>query len=51
MSGEIDMVLDDGAEVHLSAGDVLVQRATLHNWVNRGTEPCKMAFVLIDASP
>ena len=51
MSGEIDMELDDRAEVHLSAGDVIVQRATVHNWVNRGTEPCKMAFVLIDASP
>ena len=51
MSGEIDMELDDGAEVHLSAGDVLVQRATLHNWANRGTEPCKIAFILIDASP
>lgn len=51
MSGEIDMELDDGAEVHLKAGDVLVQRATLHNWANRGTEPCKIAFILIDASP
>ena len=51
MSGEIDMELEDGAEVHLKAGDVLVQRATLHNWVNRGTEPCRIAFILIDASP
>ena len=51
ISGEIDMELDDGAEVHLSAGDVLVQRATVHNWLNRGTEPCRIAFILIDASP
>ena len=51
MSGEIDMELDDGVEVHLKAGDVLVQRATLHNWANRGTEPCWIAFILIDASP
>ena len=51
MSGEIDMELDDGAQVHLSQGDVLVQRATVHSWVNRGTEPCRIAFVLIDASP
>jgi quercetin dioxygenase-like cupin family protein len=49
MSGEIDMAVDDGVEVHLKAGDVLVQRATVHNWINRGTEPCVMAFVLIDA--
>jgi mannose-6-phosphate isomerase-like protein (cupin superfamily) len=50
MSGEIDMVLDDSV-VHLRAGDVLVQRGTIHNWINRGTEPCVMAFVLIDAKP
>ncbi len=51
MAGEIDMVLDDGAEVHMTEGDVLVQRATVHNWANRGTAPCTIAFILIDASP
>jgi quercetin dioxygenase-like cupin family protein len=50
MSGEIDMELDDSV-VHLKAGDVLVQRGTIHNWVNRGTQPCVIAFVLIDAKP
>ena len=50
ISGEIDMELDDSA-VHLKAGDVLVQRGTIHNWVNRGTESCIIAFVLIDAQP
>ena len=49
MSGEIDMEVDDGVMVHLKAGDVLVQRATVHNWLNRGTGPCTMAFILIDA--
>ena len=48
VSGEIDMELEDSV-VHLNAGDVLVQRGTIHNWVNRGTQPCVMAFVLIDA--
>jgi quercetin dioxygenase-like cupin family protein len=51
LSGEIDMQLDDGTEVHLRAGDVLVQRGTIHNWINRGTAPCVMAFTLIDAKP
>ncbi len=51
ISGEIDMDLDDGVSVHLRAGDVLVQRGTIHNWVNNGTEPCVIAFVLIDAAP
>lgn len=50
MSGEIDMELD-GSTVHLKAGDVLVQRGTIHNWVNRGSEPCVIAFVLIAADP
>ena len=48
MSGEIDMLLDD-SEVHLKAGDVVVQRGTNHAWANRGDEPCKIAFILIDA--
>ena len=46
MSGEIDMEID-GANVHLKAGDVLVQRGTIHNWTNPGTEPCIIAFVLV----
>jgi quercetin dioxygenase-like cupin family protein len=50
MSGEIDMELDD-TTVHLKTGDVLVQRGTIHNWINNGTEPCVIAFVLIDAKP
>lgn len=48
MSGEIDMELD-GAVVHLKAGDVMVQRGTIHNWINRGTTPCVLAVVLVDA--
>jgi len=49
MSGEIDMLVDED-EVHLTAGDVIVQRGTNHAWANRGTEPCRIAFVLIDAN-
>jgi mannose-6-phosphate isomerase-like protein (cupin superfamily) len=48
MAGEIDMLLDDG-EIHLKAGDVLIQQGTNHAWVNRGSEACRIAFVLIDA--
>ncbi len=50
IAGEIDMELDDGV-VHLKAGDVMVQRGTIHNWVNRGTEPCVLVVVLVDAKP
>ena len=48
VSGEIDMEMDDTL-VHLRAGDVLVQRGTIHNWVNQGTEPCVIAFVLVSS--
>ena len=47
ISGKIDMELDDGEVVNLKAGDVLVQRGTVHNWTNPGTEPCTIAFVLM----
>ena len=49
LEGEIDMVLDE-CEVHLAAGDVLVQQGTNHAWINRGERPCRIAFVLIDAA-
>ena len=49
LEGAIDMEMDDGFEVHLEAGDVLVQRGTYHSWTNRGTVPCRLAAVLVDA--
>ena len=49
ISGEIDMILDAG-EVHLEAGDTFVQQGTAHGYINRGSEPCRIAFVLIDAN-
>ncbi len=48
MSGEIDMMLDDKT-VHLKAGDVAVQQATNHAWLNHGKEPCRVIFVLMDS--
>jgi mannose-6-phosphate isomerase-like protein (cupin superfamily) len=48
MSGEIDMLLDD-SEIHLKAGDVVIQRGTNHAWANRGDQPCQVAFVMVDA--
>ena len=47
LEGEIDMLLDE-SEVHLQAGDVVVQQATNHAWVNRGSKPCRIAFILVD---
>lgn len=46
LSGNLWLQLEDD-EVQLHAGDVIVQRSTIHNWQNRGDEPCLVAFVLI----
>jgi quercetin dioxygenase-like cupin family protein len=51
LSGAVTMELDDGCSVDMKAGDLMVQRGTIHNWVNKGTEPCVMAVVLIEAKP
>jgi mannose-6-phosphate isomerase-like protein (cupin superfamily) len=48
LTGEIDMLLDD-SEIHLKAGDVVIQRGTNHAWVNRGNRPCQVAFIMLDA--
>jgi naringenin degradation protein FdeH len=48
LSGEIDMFMDD-SEIHLKPGDVVIQRGTNHAWVNRGNQPCQVAFVIVDA--
>ena len=48
LSGEIWLMLDDSERL-LKAGDVVVQQGTYHAWSNRGTEPCRIAFILIGA--
>ena len=51
LSGECDLEMDDGKTVHLKQGDIVVQRGTMHAWVNNGSVPCVFAFILIDADP
>jgi len=46
LSGELWMQLEKG-EVHLHPGDIVVQRETNHNWVNRGDKDCVVVFTLI----
>ena len=48
LSGEIDVMLDDSV-VHVRAGDVIVQQATNHAWINRGKEPVRIVFGLMDS--
>lgn len=47
LDGEIVLVLD-GEEVALRAGDVVVQRGTIHAWANRSNRIARMLFVLTD---
>jgi mannose-6-phosphate isomerase-like protein (cupin superfamily) len=49
LSGEVWLELDDGEEVHLRAGDTVVQNGTRHAWRNRHTEPCRLVVCLIGA--
>jgi hypothetical protein len=48
LQGEIDMLLDD-TQLHMKAGDVLVQQGTNHAWVNNSGAICRIAFILLDA--
>jgi len=49
LAGELWCELDDGVEVHLQAGDCLVQCGTRHAWRNKGTEPCIKAAIMVGA--
>ncbi|KAK3901906.1 hypothetical protein C8A05DRAFT_34410 [Staphylotrichum tortipilum] len=49
LEGEVEMVLDGGDRVVMKRGDVAVQRATQHQWVNCSKEVwARMVFVLQD---
>lgn len=47
LEGEITLILDVGETV-ARAGDIVIQRGTNHGWANRGSVPCRIAFILID---
>jgi mannose-6-phosphate isomerase-like protein (cupin superfamily) len=46
ISGEITLVFE-GREITLKPGDSVVQQGTPHDWINRGSEPCVVAGVLV----
>ena len=50
LSGEIWLVLDNVAEVHLTPGDCVVQNGTRHAWHNRQPEPCVFVGVSVGAT-
>jgi quercetin dioxygenase-like cupin family protein len=47
ISGEVWVELDDGVEIHLRAGESMIQQGTWHAWHNRGTEPAHVIAAVI----
>lgn len=50
IAGELTLLLDDGESVHLKAGDVVVQNGTRHAWLNTGSSPARMMFVMVGST-
>ncbi|KAH7009544.1 hypothetical protein EDB80DRAFT_573021, partial [Ilyonectria destructans] len=48
--GEIERLLDSGETRTLKTGDVLIQRGTMHWWINYGDSWAPMLYVLLDAT-
>lgn len=49
LSGTVVLELDDGAEVTLSPGDVVIQNGTRHRWRNPGTSPAVLITAMVGA--
>ena len=49
VKGEVDLLLDDGEAKRLKPGDVVIQRATNHAWVNHGKETALLVALLVNA--
>lgn len=48
LEGEVDLILDSGADRHMYRGDVSVQRGTAHAFRNSSdTEWCRLLFVFL----
>ena len=47
LEGEIDLVFEDGNEVHLKRGDCIVQQGDMHAWHNRSGGRVRMAAVAV----
>jgi len=50
LSGSIEVQLDTQT-ITLTTGDTLIQRGTIHNWINNGSEPCTILFAMVGAKP
>ncbi|KAH8111894.1 hypothetical protein DFH11DRAFT_1729021 [Phellopilus nigrolimitatus] len=46
MHGTLTLLLDDDKRVVLKPGDVVIQRGTIHGWINEGTEWARMYAIV-----
>lgn len=51
LEGRLDLELDSGEVVQLRPGNIVVQRGTIHAWVNNYDQVARMVFILLDAKP
>ena len=52
MSGKIELELDNNVFKTMEAGDIIIQRGTIHKWRNPSSdEICRIIFVLTEAKP
>jgi quercetin dioxygenase-like cupin family protein len=50
VKGAVDLLLDEGEAKSMKPGDVVIQRATNHAWVNHGAETALLVAVLISSA-
>lgn len=51
LQGELELELDGGVKKLLKAGDIVIQRGTIHLWRNpTENEVCRIVFVLTEAT-
>ncbi|PVG83614.1 hypothetical protein DDE18_04595 [Nocardioides gansuensis] len=50
LQGSVTLILDDGSETHLHAGDAVILPGTAHAW-RAGPEGCRLGVVMIGTEP
>jgi mannose-6-phosphate isomerase-like protein (cupin superfamily) len=51
ISGEITLILDNGEEKIVKAGEFIIQQGTNHQWLNNTDAVTRIAFVMLGAEP
>ncbi len=49
LKGEIVARLDNGVEKTIKEGEMMVQMGTIHSWLNKSDDWCRMLFVMLPA--